>query len=337
MEYRLVKGWNWITLNPEDAAMLQTAKLAEMLGGKLVEVRGPSGSAGALNVDTCYQVLMGDDAVLSMATRTDNADQSVTLQPGWNWIPYRPHVSLPVGTALANLLAKEGDIIKGQDGFAVYDGTQWTGTLQEMHPGLGYQLCVRSITSFTYPVTPLTATVTVSTAYSEETNAKANGARPQMTVADRRAFADNMCVIADIVNSDDAVKNADRYTVGAFVGDDCRGVSSLVDGCYFITVYGQQGDNVAYEVYDTQKQQYIEAQGETIFSASAKCSLALPAEILIDEPDAVSVVNEGSGQHHDGAVHDLQGRTVSTSATPSAIRRLKKGIYIHGSRKVLVE
>ena len=337
MEYRLVKGWNWITLNPEDAAMLQTAKLAEMLGGKLVEVRGPSGSAGALNVDTCYQVLMGDDAVLSMATRTDNADQSVTLQPGWNWIPYRPHVSLPVGTALANLLAKEGDIIKGQDGFAVYDGTQWTGTLQEMHPGLGYQLCVRSITSFTYPVTPLTATVTVSTAYSEETNAKANGARPQMTVADRRAFADNMCVVADIVNSDDAVKNAERYTVGAFVGDDCRGVSSLVDGCYFITVYGQQGDNVAYEVYDTQKQQYIEAQGESMFSASAKCSLALPAEILIDEPDAVTVVNEGSGQQHDGAVHDLQGRTVSTSATPSAIRRLKKGIYIHGSRKVLVE
>lgn len=337
VEYHLAKGWNWITVNPEDAAMLGTAKIAEALGGKLAEVRGPSGTVTMMNADASYQMLLSDEAVLTVVTRTDNADMSVTLQPGWNWIPYRPHVTLPLGTALANLLAKEGDIIKGQDGFAVYDGTQWTGTLTEMHPGLGYQLCVRSITSFTYPVTPLVATATVITPYDVVTNAKPVGVKPQLTVADRRSYADNMCVIADIVNSDEEVRNADRYTVGAFVDDECRGVSSLVGGRYFITVYGQQGDKVACYVYDNQSQQYLDAEGGTIFSAAAKCSFATPMEIFVDEPDDVVSVVEGGRQSHDGELHDLQGRKVSSSADASVLRRLKKGIYIHRNRKVLVE
>ena len=37
------------------------------------------------------------------------------------------------------------------------------------------------------------------------------------------------------------------------------------------------------------------------------------------------------------AVHDLQGRNVSQSVAPFALHNLKKGIYIYGNRKVLVE
>ena len=40
--------------------------------------------------------------------------------------------------ALSNLTPNEGDVIKGQNGFATYSGTAWTGSLKILEPGRGY-------------------------------------------------------------------------------------------------------------------------------------------------------------------------------------------------------
>ena len=65
----------------------------------------------------------------------------------------------------------------------------------------------------------------------------------------RRQYANNMCVVAD-VKRDKTVLNSENYIIASFVGDECRGISSLVGDKYFITVYGNSGGLVNYQVFD---------------------------------------------------------------------------------------
>ena len=48
----------------------------------------------------------------------------------WNAISYLPQLNLPVKTALANYEAQEGDVIKGQNAFAMFYNNSWVGSIQ---------------------------------------------------------------------------------------------------------------------------------------------------------------------------------------------------------------
>lgn len=63
-----------------------------------------------------------------------------------------------------------------------------------------------------------------------------------------RKFADNMAIVADLGTDVDT----DRYSVYAFVGDECRGEGKAVNGRYFITAYGNQGEYVTLRVIDNE-------------------------------------------------------------------------------------
>lgn len=59
----------------------------------------------------------------------------------WNYIPYLAQNNLTLNEALAGYEANEGDVIKSQSGFAMYNNNLgWIGSLTYMQPGRGYML-----------------------------------------------------------------------------------------------------------------------------------------------------------------------------------------------------
>ncbi|MBR0045296.1 MAG: hypothetical protein IJP75_00180 [Bacteroidaceae bacterium] len=325
--YNLVKGWNWIYVNPADQPMTWETLLAPV-ADKVEEVRGPSGVATTLSPDTCYQVLMSENVALDVLTRTNNLNNYVSLKKGWNWISYRSFETLDVNTAMVNFAAQEGNILKGQDGFAVYDGTQWTGSLVEMHPGQGYQLYSLYSTTFTYPTTALTKSLIVGTDYAEVMNAKARSGvvTTLPEEVDRRKYANNMCIIADVKNNG-MLDNSEGYIIGAFVGDECRGISQLVNSKYFITIYGDENEEVNYHVFDSIKRDYLETQGGSSFDQKATASMKEPIEVLIENATGIGNVAESDGRFVRGT-YNLAGQRVNASY---------KGVVIRNGKKRLVK
>lgn len=332
ISYNLVKGWNWLCLSPADPSTSWEALLAP-IADKVQEVRDADGNPIAPNSQEspstwAGQLLMSADATLDVLTLPAGAGNSVSVKKGWNWISYQPFESLDVNTALTNFTAEEGNILKGQDGFAIYDGTQWTGSLTEMHPGQGYQLYSPYSTTFAYPTTALTQSIAVETDYSTVMNAPERGGKVTTLPdqVDRRKYANNMCVIAD-VKKDDVVSNSEAYIVGAFAGDECRGISSLVNGKYFITIYGNAEEPIDFDVFDSTKREYIDSQGSLTFSDKAAASVATPTEVMIDT-DATGISGISASSTAKTGTYNLAGQRVAGTY---------KGIVIRDGKKVLVK
>lgn len=81
--------------------------------------------------------------MLMLATTVGNQQAfsqavTITLNPGWTWISYSRADTLDFATALGTFTPMEGDIIKSQYGFAMYQEGQWSGGIQQFYPGLGY-------------------------------------------------------------------------------------------------------------------------------------------------------------------------------------------------------
>ena len=75
--------------------------------------------------------------------RLDDEGRTLTLEQGWNVLPYLLTEKQSLTDALADYYddASEGDLIKSRDAFAVFSQAgKWEGNLTYMQPGLGYML-----------------------------------------------------------------------------------------------------------------------------------------------------------------------------------------------------
>ena len=344
--YNLAEGWNWVSVDPTDEALLDTKRLMAHLGGKALEIRGKDknlvyvdgqwkGDLTTLNPGEAYQIRVSDATLMNIETRIPEAN-IINLTRGWNHLAFDSSEELPIATALTNWHPWPDDIVKGQDGFAIYDGSQWVGTLQTMQPGKGYQVYAQTIGSFSWPTTPVERTTTVVADYQEdeESGAHSSSFIPQATAVDRRKYADNMCIVADVMDKD-VVSNSDNFVVTAVVDGETRGMGVLVDGHYFITIYGQQEESVEYQVFDNAQSTYLFIDGESLFRHTAYCNLSEPTKInLLDyDPSGIASANGQSSIAND--VYDLQGRKVNPQSSMFNVQ-LPKGIYIINGRKVIV-
>jgi hypothetical protein len=289
---------------------------------------------------------MAEAKMLDVNANTEwNDVNTIRLQRGWNNVAYLPAEELDIDVALTNWAAWENDIVKGQDGFAVYDGSQWVGTLQTLQPGKGYQVYSQTVAAFSYPTSPIEEDiVNVADFDSESTPARLHAPdsspAPSGSLSDydvpRRLFADNMCIVADI-DDNGVVSNNERYAIGAFVGGGCRGVAQLVNGKYFIVLYGSDQEQMDFHVFDNSKHEFVETEGSALFSAAAPCILTEPTVVRITATPtsinsltpAPSPTGEGSGN-----IYTLDGRKVANSTSTG---RLPRGVYIVNGKKVVVK
>ncbi len=86
---------------------------------------------------------------------SSHAPNSVYQLPaGSTWLSYRPEVCLPVNEALENLTPEPAynDRVLAQNAFALYNGSQWIGSLTQMCPGKGYILKLSNESELIYPI-----------------------------------------------------------------------------------------------------------------------------------------------------------------------------------------
>ena len=69
---------------------------------------------------------MMENASLSVVGASlDLPSEVVKVDNGWNWIGYNSSSILSLNQALAGLNPENGDLIKGQSGFAYFEGYEW--------------------------------------------------------------------------------------------------------------------------------------------------------------------------------------------------------------------
>ena len=168
------------------------------------------------------------------------------IVPMWNWLgnPYQYDHDInsvfSTEDANANKFNVGDRIVSKDNGFAEYNGEKWTGTLTTLHAGLGYMY-----------FNAASDTINMELKYEwnmPQGTPVMNAPQHKQSVwtYNSAPFADNMTIVADLGND----YSAERFTVGAFVGDECRGEGEMIDGKCFITVHADKGEIISFKLHD---------------------------------------------------------------------------------------
>lgn len=127
-------GWNWWTPTVwTDISTLQST-LSDYLIQIQVQDEMPTGN---INPGKMLKIQTSVACALSLRGMPITA-ASITVNPGATWFGYIG-VEAPITQALNGFPPSVDDKIISQDGgFAVYNGTEWEGTLTTLEPGKGY-------------------------------------------------------------------------------------------------------------------------------------------------------------------------------------------------------
>ena len=138
---------------------------------------------------------------------------------------------------------QNGDrIVSKDEGFAEFNDGKWGGTLAAMRPGEGYMFynasSEKKLVSYRGDKDFEQRTASAG--------AKATFVKPAVWKYNSAPFADNMTIVADLGSQ----YSTSNYTVGAFVGAECRGEGRMVNGKCFITVHADKDEVISFLVHD---------------------------------------------------------------------------------------
>ena len=170
----LVPGWNWISFNVKTNTLNDlNAVLADMNWSSTNYFKSEFESKSAnysvsegrwivdeppfvLNNLLMYKVSSSINQTLSLSGEVIQPSLLPISVRGnlWSYISYLPNFRLTIEEALAGYDAKSEDVIKSQNGFAMYSpNIGWLGSLTYLEPSMGYMLFRNdaSNVSFVYP------------------------------------------------------------------------------------------------------------------------------------------------------------------------------------------
>ena len=300
-------GWQWHTYF---TAPVDKSRLQQIYGDKLLEIRsdnallyndaqyGYFGTLTGLEKNKCYKVRLKDGvSPVNVAAATSTIDYRpndgchIYVKQPWSWIAYPYQYDRPLSSIMLDGIIVTGSRIVSKDsGFAEYNGSGWTGDLTTLKAGEGYMFYNPDLSQgmdqlyfFGESMLPQPAAVSP---------AKRNGpAEASIWTYNSATFADNMTIIAEVPD----LTRASDYTVGAFVGDECRGEGRLVEGLYFITVHGKGGETVSFKLYDKVTGEYRLLAGDMKFDKIAG-SLAKPVVMKAGGTTSVGQITAESSE-----------------------------------------
>lgn len=253
----LVEGWNWTSLSvvPTDmyvqSIFADTATDIDIVKSKRASVMRFDGTWEGKNflMDNAemYKVKATNSTSQHLfGTLPTDAQRTITVRQGWNWIAYNAMQPMDVADAFAALSPADGDMVKGKQGFAVFDGYEWNGTLAALMPGQGYMYRTATVETrtFRYPETTLRRYV-----HGRNGLRHASADQPRtdiFTPVDDALYAGNMTVVAQITY--DGLPLADAE-VGVFAGDECRTHEySDANGIVYLTIPGDRAERLTFRV-----------------------------------------------------------------------------------------
>ncbi|MBR5038377.1 MAG: T9SS type A sorting domain-containing protein [Prevotella sp.] len=343
----LEEGWNWITVNalPVDSksiVLYSNGKwISEMQNGKnkVIEIRSQTallyndptyGLFGDITElkpgDGMYKIKTEGNVVFDLGTSVNAISASDLPQTvkGYTWLGYPHQIDQPL-TALATALAstaKEGDMIIGKDNFAEFNGSNWVADGEFIFKaGKGYMYYTQSEGGKT--INWGTPDPSAAKAYEGTFFAKSNAPRMKIWEYDNSAYADNMPIIAVLSGIDDP----ENYSVGAFVGDECRGEGRIAGDKYmFINVGGIAGETVTFKLYNKIDGTYSDLDNTLTYGGKAG-SLKNPVE-LIGQTTAIRTISIGD-REASITITNAAGTVVRTTVgTSISLEGLPRGIYV---------
>jgi hypothetical protein len=155
----LHEGWNLISshVQPYDSSMgevfsdiLSRVEVVRNEAGERYVPGEAENTIGAWESREAYRVYMKESGTLHLKGRELSTDTtSISLEKGWNLVPYFPDGSMPVEDALASISSA---LVMVKDGTGrVYLPRLTIDSIDSLYPGQGYKMYVSDPTTFTYP------------------------------------------------------------------------------------------------------------------------------------------------------------------------------------------
>lgn len=236
-------GWNWISFPVNNRSLFANpAGILTGLKGSATELRAESASLKAGdsgewngNIENVshldgYRLLSNSAASFKLNGETfSDTELTMTLNAGSNLVGAPLRRPTAVGEALSGMAASEGDAVMGHDAIALFNGSDWIGSLTELLPGDSYVIQSAERVTFNWPVQNDAESFTPAVAARE----------CQTYSVDPSGYPDNMGFVIRLEGEDAENKPAD-FAVMALdaVSGECLGIAEGHDGLYFMTAHG---------------------------------------------------------------------------------------------------
>lgn len=274
---KLNNGWNWVSHNLEsDLPASKLQQSTERIVAQTEEIindpdHGWVGTLDSLCPENTYKVYANSDTTYAFSGYAFNANDSIPLQQGLNWIGYPVEQIMSVSEAFANSQPDDEDYIVGREGFTQYTDGKWIGTLTTMEPGKGYLYHSKSDKAIVYN------TAIVSKASSLYANGLTNNTP---WAIDKNRFPNIMCLIAD-VNTEGYKADEDTYCIGAFYENECRGIGEYIDGKLMMSIYGDGNETITFRAVANDDETMRIIEEKVKFEETLLGSLAAPYQLHI--------------------------------------------------------
>ncbi len=262
-------GWHWISLYGGGVDVSKYFDNAQELRSQSALVYndpkyGFFGDLQRLEVRNCYKMQVKEgqtvDFIIPECYSYRDDTTHVDLSTQWNWMANRYCKNHSFDDVFKYIkLPDNAVILSKSDGMATYADGAWSSTIKTWKAGEGYLVYLpEGSMEVTFPYESSLPTVA-----SENTDVKHAAARiNKVWNYDSRRFADNMAIIA----KGTAELEEGRHTIGAFVGDECRGEGFVVNGRILMTVNGKADEKITFKLYDNQTGSVTDLADEMKFS-----------------------------------------------------------------------
>jgi hypothetical protein len=318
----LAKGWNWVS---HDLASPLAVSSLEDVASVVLTQEGQE----FVTATSSMKISAAQAGTRSFQGAQYNPTlDEIVLGTGWNWLGYPIGQMLTLEDALSYLDTEEGDVISNlEDGFSVFTAGKWVGDLKALRPGQGYLYKSQSRKAFVYNTVP---TVNARALYGH----RANTQQIPWEV-DVHGYADMMCIIANVYEGDYKLSDPD-WLVGAFVGDECRGMARFTDGDIYLPVRGQEGEKLTIRIIALSFDAGSDMKEHPDFQADVVGTVESPLRLTFSDPDGINEIkNEELRMKNEGAIYNLMGQRVASSMFNGKCSMLQKGIFIVDGKKLL--
>ena len=307
----LLRGWNWI------ASYLADPISASDIASKSSQIISSSEEIENLLPAQTYKVKASTSFISKSKGRLFEASTTpVGINAGWNWLGYPLRENQELASAISN--ASEGDYIVGQTGFAQFYAGTWEGTLKLLitNQGYLYKSVKQNSLEFAESTTP-------SQLSDEE---------QQDMEVDIRQYPSTMNIIGKLTRKDADMTGSD-YRLYVMVGNECRGISQLIDGKYYLTIYGEKDEKLNMVIENLQTQESILVQDALTFKEDVLGSRTSPYDFNIDIMTGIeNILADGKELR----IYSIDGYLIDAHATVKTLKKLVKGVYIINGKKYVV-
>lgn len=312
-------GWNWKSFvsGSIDVSTLSQGNFVEARSRKkLVYNDSQWGLFGALEImdnSEAYKIKMSESSYAIIEKAEWNYDGNVVDKvfiKGWNWVSYPYEYQYPLGDIFIAANFEEGDMILSQNGgFVLCTDGVWEGSLEYLTPGEGYMIYTNSAKTLQMPNRYDMGQLE----FTQSTQAQKRSQRNSVWVYDANRFANIMAIVGKV-----DVEDTERYSIAAFVGEECRGIGKFVNGKAYITAAGENGEVVTFRLHDEFTNEFLDIETSISFTDKAGSAKApVPMGVVNGTTGITSI--DSIDEETIEAIYDMSGREV---------KEMTSGLYI---------